>query len=86
MTTTQHPTVAETEAREFAAQYPTANVLAGIAHAEAGRVAWDRLRDLFASSLAEALGTCVGFADCPCLRCRGQRTAAIYAANPGLAR
>lgn len=55
MTTTQHPTVAETEARDFAAHYPTANVLEGIRHAEAGRVGWGPLRDLFARSLGEAL-------------------------------
>lgn len=52
---TTTPSLAETEAREFAAQFPTANVLRGIELAEAGRVGWGPLRDLFARSLGDAV-------------------------------
>ena len=47
----------QAEAYAFADQFPTPNVLAAIAHAEAGNVTWVQVRDLFARSLASGLAT-----------------------------
>lgn len=46
---------AEAEAREFAAQYPTPNVAAAIGYAEAGRVSWFQVHELFRRALTGAL-------------------------------
>lgn len=46
---------AEAECREFAAQYPLPNVQTGIALAEAGRVSWLALSEVFRTSLAKGL-------------------------------
>ena len=46
---------AQAEAREFAAQYPTANVRAAVRYAEDGILTWTQVRDLFARSLGSAL-------------------------------
>lgn len=48
---------AETECRDFSAQFPTPNVLAAIAYCETGRLGWSEVRDLFARSLGTALKT-----------------------------
>lgn len=53
MTTTTQ--AAEAEAREFAAQFPTPNALRAVELAEAGRITWVQVRDLFARSLEAAL-------------------------------
>lgn len=53
--TTITASAAETEAREFAAEFPTPNAVAAIAYAESGRLTWVQIRDLFARSLAKAL-------------------------------
>jgi hypothetical protein len=47
--------VLETEVREFAAQFPTPNVLRGVALCEEGRITWAQLHDLCKVSLAKAL-------------------------------
>lgn len=52
---TQTSTTAESEARDFAAQFNTPNVRAAIAYAEAGTVTWEQIRDLFAKSLTTGL-------------------------------
>ena len=52
MTTT--PTL-EQDCRAFAALYPTPNVLAGIAYAEAGRITWGQLHGLCTKSLGDAI-------------------------------
>lgn len=46
---------AELEVRVFAAEFPTANVLAALAHCESGRLGWVPVRDLLAKSLASAI-------------------------------
>jgi hypothetical protein len=50
-------TASETVCREFAAQFPTANVLRGIALCESGRITWAQLEGLCTSALADALQT-----------------------------
>jgi hypothetical protein len=46
---------AENECREFAAEFPTANVLRGIALAEAGTISWIALSAVFARGLRAGL-------------------------------
>lgn len=46
---------AEIVCREFAAQYPTANVQKAIAYAEAGALPWTDLARLFEDSLRKGL-------------------------------
>lgn len=49
---------AEVSCREFAAEFPTANVLRGVALAESGAVAWHALEALFVRSMHAALDAC----------------------------
>jgi hypothetical protein len=51
------PTEAERDARAFAAQYPTENVLKAIGHAERDEVTWEQVTGLFARALRAGLGS-----------------------------
>jgi hypothetical protein len=48
-------TSVEREAREFAAEFPTPNVLRAVALAESGRLTWEQIHGLFRKSLGVAL-------------------------------
>lgn len=52
MSRTSRIHTAEYQCREFAAQYPTPNVLRALAYAESGRLTWDQIAQLFRDSLA----------------------------------
>lgn len=43
----------EVECREFAAEFPTPNVLQAIAYAESGRLSWEQIYGLFHNSLVK---------------------------------
>lgn len=45
----------ETEVREFAAQFPTPNVLRAIAYCESGRLTWEQVHPICVEALAKAL-------------------------------
>lgn len=44
-----------TQVIEFAATYPTPNVRLAVQYAEAGRITWEQVADLFERSLGMAL-------------------------------
>jgi hypothetical protein len=48
-------TTVETEVREFAAQFPTANVVRMVALCEAGRITWGQAHELATKALAAGL-------------------------------
>ena len=50
----QNPTTRQ-QVLEFAATYPTANVRLAVQHAEAGRITWEQVYNLFKNSLGAAL-------------------------------
>lgn len=54
---TTYAAEAETLARDFAAAYPTANVLRAISLCESGRLAWVDVAALFARSYGTAAAT-----------------------------
>jgi hypothetical protein len=54
MTTTT--TSVEAEVREFAAQFPTPNVLRAIALCESGRLTWAQVHPICVEALTKALG------------------------------
>lgn len=45
----------ETAVRDFAAQFPTTNVLRALALCEAGTLGWAQVAEIFRSSLAQGL-------------------------------
>lgn len=47
-------TEAEAQVREFAAQFPTPNVLRGIALCESGRISWFQLYEIAKGALVKA--------------------------------
>lgn len=48
-------TTAEQDVREFAAQFPTANVQRAVRLCEAGVVTWEQVAEVFRKSLAAGL-------------------------------
>jgi hypothetical protein len=48
---------AESQVREFAAEFPTPAVLRGLALCESGRLDWSDVAELFRVSLAKGLAT-----------------------------
>jgi len=53
-TTTTHAAEAEALSRQFAASWPTPNVLRGVALAESGRITWVQLAAVLAKSYGAA--------------------------------
>lgn len=47
-------TEAEAQVREFAAEFPTENVLRGIALCESGRISWFQLYEIAKGAIAKA--------------------------------
>lgn len=47
-------TEAEAQVREFAAEFPTPNVLKGVALCESGRISWFQLYDIARSAMVKA--------------------------------
>lgn len=47
-------TEAEAQVREFAANFPTANVLRGVELAESGRITWFQLYDIAKGAMVKA--------------------------------
>ena len=48
-------TAAETVVREFAAQFPTPNVLRAVALCESGRITWEQVEGIAREALTKAL-------------------------------
>lgn len=55
MTTTLTTAQAEEQVREFAAEFPTPNVLRGVALAKDGLITWHDMYQLCCSAMREAL-------------------------------
>ena len=49
--------ILETEVREFAAQFPTPNVLRAVALCESGRITWAQVHSLCGEALTKALAS-----------------------------
>jgi hypothetical protein len=57
MTSTATIVSYEADVRDFAASFPTPNVLRGVALAEAGTITWAQLHEVCRGALAQGLAT-----------------------------